>query len=252
MFNLKSLFSAHNALRSHRNAREASAQPKDERAGRTGWKGLTITLSVGGVLASGIGLVVLLAWVFFFGIIVGRGYNPETTVPGAALLAKIDPDPAEETPESTILSAEELTFFRELKQPEGAAAPAHPVAKPQAQVRPPANGASAQPVQQAARETVPPQTSKKAGSVADERMQDFVFQVATYKSPEPAEALRERLEGLGMRTRLSNEKTSSGKSRWYRVHVLFRGTEEAAAGIKADLAAIGIHDALIISRKPVR
>ena len=247
MFNLKSLFSGRNALRPHRGAREASAQPKGEPAGHAGWKGLTITLSVGGVLASGIGLIVLLAWVFFFGIIVGRGYNPETTVPGAALLTQIDPDPAAETPESAILSAEELTFFRELKQPEGAAAHS----TPQVQAAPSVSSTPAPAASPADRETAP-QPKKKDSGADSAKMQDFVFQVATYKSPEPAEALRERLEGLGMRTRLSSEKTSSGKSRWYRVHVLLRGTEEAAASIKADLAAIGIHDALIISRKPAR
>ena len=247
MFNLKSLFSTHNALRPRRATRETPVQTKGEPGARPGWKGLTITLSVGGVLASGIGLVVLLAWVFFFGIIVGRGYNPETTVPGAALLTQIEQNPTAETSESAILSAEELTFFRELKQPEGGA-PATPAT--QATVKPSSAEASpATAARPAARETV----SQKADSVTDNaKMLDFVFQVATYKSPEPAEALRERLEGLGMRTRLSSEKTSSGKSRWYRVNVLLRGTEEAAAGIKADLAAIGIHDALIISRKPAR
>ncbi|HIU17820.1 MAG TPA: SPOR domain-containing protein [Candidatus Avidesulfovibrio excrementigallinarum] len=250
MFNLKSLFSAHNALRPRRATRETPVQPKGEPSARTGWKGLTITLSVGGVLASGIGLIVLLAWVFFFGIIVGRGYNPETTVPGAALLAQIEPDPSAEESESAILRAEELTFFRDLKQPEGAAS-ASPPAAPQAQAsaKPSGETTSAATARQTVRETAPQKVDSAANSAP---LLDFVFQVATYKSPEPAEALRERLEALGMRTRLSSEKTSSGKSRWYRVNVLLRGTEEAAAGIKADLAAIGIHDALIISRKPAR
>ena len=250
MFNLKSLFSAHNALRPRRATRETSASAKDDLAGRTGWKGLTITLSVGGVLASGIGLIVLLAWVFFFGIIVGRGYNPETTVPGAALLTQADSDPAAEASDSAILRAEELTFFRDLKQPEGEAQ-VRPSPTPQVQtaVKPSTGGVPASTVRPAVRES----EAQKVQHAADNaKVLDFVFQVATYKSPEPAEALRERLEGLGMRTRLSSEKTSSGKSRWYRVNVLLRGTDEAAAGIKAELAAIGIHDALIVSRKPVR
>lgn len=195
----------------------------------------TITLSFSGLITSGIIMIIAIGWIFAFGVIVGRGYNPEKKLPELARLLP-PPEGAQEPAKAQgILKPEELTFMTDLKQGGGApAAPAKPEAKP---ARPAA--------------TQPAAAPQPAPASADKAKYDFVFQAVAYKSRESADKLRERMEGEGLRTRMTIEKDKRGRPKWFRVQVLVRGTDADAAGVKGLLAKMGLKDATQISKKAV-
>lgn len=198
----------------------------------------TIQLSLSAIITSVIVLVIGLGWVFAFGVIVGRGYNPEKELPGMAVLL---PAPrSEAAPEPEILKPEELTFMNDLKQRPSVGADPGPQSAPHRPSRP----STAVP-------NVPASSAHAPAPGPDAEMQyDFVFQIVAYKNSGQADTLRERLEEQGMRTRMTIERNSAGKPKWYRVQVLFKGTEADAAGVKSRLAGMGLKDVIQASRKP--
>lgn len=197
----------------------------------------TITLSFSGLITSGIIMIIAIGWIFAFGVIVGRGYNPEKKLPE---LAKLLPPPEgvqEPAKAQGILKPEELTFMTDLKQSGAiAAAPAKPEVKG---ARPAASQPSAAP------------QPAPAPAPADKAKYDFVFQAVAYKNRESADKLRERMEGEGLRTRMTIEKDNRGRPKWFRVQVLVRGTDADAAEVKGLLAKMGLKDATQISKKAV-
>lgn len=75
-------------------------------------------------------------------------------------------------------------------------------------------------------------TPKPEASSADKAKYDFVFQAVAYKSKDSADKLRERMEGEGLRTRMTIEKDNKGRPR-FRVQVLVRGTDAGCLGRQA-------------------
>ena len=171
-------------------------------------------------------------------VIVGRGYNPEKKMPELARL--LPPPEGQDAPKEAkgILKPEELTFMTDLKQtqPAANAAPNKPEAK--------AAHPTAQPVAAA--------TPKPEAASADKAKYDFVFQAVAYKSKDSADKLRERMEGEGLRTRMTIEKNNKGRPKWFRVQVLVRGTDADASAAKQVLVKMGLKDATQVSKKPVR
>ena len=198
----------------------------------------TISLSFSGLITSGIITIIAIGWIFAFGVIVGRGYNPEKKMPELARL--LPPPEGQDAPKEAkgILKPEELTFMTDLKQtqPAANAAPNKPEAK--------AAHPTAQPVAAA--------TPKPEAASADKAKYDFVFQAVAYKSKDSADKLRERMEGEGLRTRMTIEKDNKGRPKWFRVQVLVRGTDADAAAAKQVLVKMGLKDATQVSKKPVR
>lgn len=83
--------------------------------------------------------------------------------------------------------------------------------------------------------------NRKAAS-ADKAKYDFVFQAVAYKSKDSADKLRERMEGEGLRTRMTIEKNNKGRPKWFRVQVLVRGTDADASAAKQVLVKMGLKD----------
>ena len=133
----------------------------------------TISLSFSGLITSGIITIIAIGWIFAFGVIVGRGYNPEKKMPELARL--LPPPEGQDAPKEAkgILKPEELTFMTDLKQtqPAANAAPNKPEAK--------AAHPTAQPVAAA--------TPKPEAASADKAKYDFVFQAVAYKSKDSLE-----------------------------------------------------------------
>ena len=113
----------------------------------------TISLSFSGLITSGIITIIAIGWIFAFGVIVGRGYNPEKKMPELARL--LPPPEGQDAPKEAkgILKPEELTFMTDLKQtqPAANAAPnkpeakaAHPTSQPVAAATPKPEAASAE------------------------------------------------------------------------------------------------------------
>ncbi len=195
----------------------------------------TLSLSFAGLVSSVIIIIIALGWTFTFGVIIGRGYNPEKQLPE---LAKLLPAPEEQpAEEQEILKPEELNFMTELKQQTPTAE------KPAA-----AQVAGKQPAPAVTESSQKEKTPSPSGMVRS----DYVFQVVAYKKRDQADRLREKMEGEGLRTRMSIEKDQKGRPKWYRVQVLLRGTEEDAAEAMEIVAGMGIKDPQLLSKKPVK
>ena len=194
----------------------------------------TISLSFSGLITSGIITIIAIGWIFAFGVIVGRGYNPEKKMPELARL--LPPPEGQDAPKEAkgILKPEELTFMTDLNQ-----------------AQPAANAAPNKPEVKAAQPAVAA-TPKPEAVSTDKAKYDFVFQAVAYKSRESADKLRERMDGDGLRTRMTIEKDKKGRPKWFRVQVLVRGTDADAAATKQILAKMGLKDATQVSKKPVR
>lgn len=73
-----------------------------------------LELSLTGMLGLGTVFLLGLVWVFIFGVLVGRGYQPEKAVPE---LAKIMPDaPAKKKADAEVIQPEQLTFLNKLRE----------------------------------------------------------------------------------------------------------------------------------------
>lgn len=200
-------------------------------------RSFTLELSMSALITACIVTIIAFGWVFAFGIIVGRGYSPEKQMP---TIAGLLPQPAaQDVPDPEILKAEDLTFMTDLKQKPGAAM--QPTRMGQNATQPVSAQVGLAGGGNATRPTSAPVQQP-------EGLFDFVLQVIAYKKSEQADNLRERLEGAGMRTRMSVEKVP-GKARWYRVQVLFRGTDADLSTVRERLAKMGIKDASVLSRK---
>ena len=123
------------------------------------------------------------------------------------------------------------------------------------QTQPAANAAPNKPEAKAAHPTAQPvaaATPKPGAASADKAKYDFVFQAVAYKSKDSADKLRERMEGEGLRTRMTIEKDNKGRPKWFRVQVLVRGTDADASAAKQVLVKMGLKNATQVSKKPVR
>lgn len=179
------------------------------------------------LVMAGVLTVVTLCFFFLFGLIIGRGSVPPPSSP--ALERLVPPENAasgEEAPER-ILPEEDLRFMTNLKSDTpGQSAAAKPAAEPA------------------------PTSKPGAAPSQDKGLYDFVLRVAAFKSEDQADALRAKLEGAGMRTRMVREKAQKGT--WYFVQVLYRGTKDNLEAMRGTLSDFGIRDSILASSDPVR
>ena len=173
--------------------------------------------------------LVTLSFFFLFGLIIGKGTVPP---PPQAELERILPTEENRTERTQeILPQEELRFMANLKADESATERQQPAAAP--------NGGRPE-----------PQKSENSVLADDSNLYDFVIRVAAFKSDEQADALRARLEGAGMRTRIKNEKAQKGT--WSFVLILFRGTEVKMNQMRETLPGFGLRDSIIVSKTAVQ
>ena len=231
---------------------DASDQPSPLR------RVFTIKLSLLSLV--GVSLVMLLGvgWIFAFGVIIGRGFEPEKKVP---VLGRLVPQATDQAPEDqTIIKAEDLTFFADLKtQPTlSTEQPSHRPAEskgPDAKHPEKTHGSTTAATGTGAASTAgtgngntPAAASPRAAETKVPRY-NFVFQVIAYKKAEQAEAFREKLENAGLRTRLQVEKDKHGSPRIYRIQVLLKGTDADADAVRATLLRQGVKDPTVSLRK---
>lgn len=204
----------------------------------------TLSLSFSGLITSGIVMIIAIGWIFAFGVIVGRGFNPEKKLPELARLLPAPEGPPAVEPQQPILKPEELTFMKDLKQP-GTATVAlgtkTDASKP---------GATPSVASGATNSAKPDAKPAEAKPDEDKPKFHFVIQAVAYKNREQADKLRARMKDEGLRTQMRIEKDSKGKPKWYRVQVLVRGTEADMATVRQTLARMGLKDTQIASKKP--
>ncbi len=190
-------------------------------------------------------MLVTLCFFFLFGIIVGRGYAPaHLSAEPEKLLPDGAPQSVAEAPEN-VLPPEDLRFMSHLR--DQATPPPLPVTQPATPaVSQPGAAATPRPNANVTQPQTPqnqPQAQPKG------EISDYVLQAAAFKVESQADALREKLEGVGVRTKLVKEKAEKGT--WYKVQVLFRGSPEKLEELRHTMSGKGIKDALVISKKAV-
>ncbi len=151
-----------------------------------------------------------------------------------------------------ILSAEELEFSRALRsdgqmRPRQQPPPAQ--ANPQAARQQKTGGTdgavagtipSVQPPESPFAPAVPPGVTPPPAA-----MHDYVFQVAALKGEDNVDALRQRLEGRGLRTRMKRE------GKLFLVLVMLRGDNQRAAEVTQTVESMHLGRPILVSRKPV-
>lgn len=213
-------------------------------------KELTLKLSFPGI--AGLCIVTLLgfAWIFAFGVIVGRGFEEKLPALNKMLSG---PDHTITAPHADeIIKAEDLTFHAELKD----TPPAKPAQNVPVQQAIAKSGSSSVPIDQPSSQPDKTQQTTAVQAAAEKNagttvQKDYVLQLIAYKSSEQADTFREKLEGDGLRTRLFREKDAKGKTVWYKVQVQLRGTEADLTALQGKLNKYGIKKPLVISSKVV-
>ena len=201
---------------------------------------LTFPLLLTAVIVGLIGV----SWVFMFGVIVGRGYNPDAKISelaGRVLHGRQAPVVLD--PPQAVLRPEELNFGPALRDKpfhNGTASMGLPAAPPPGAQ---ANSAGSPPA-------APLQAAQLAALSAPSGRFDFVYQAAVFREAGQADRLRERLEGEGVRTTLETSPTKDGKS-LYKVLAARRGTEEDAKQLLSILEGLRLGPPLLRSKKPV-
>lgn len=203
-----------------------------------------------GTLAAACFLVVTaIALAYVGGVMAGRAYSDCLMEKKAsAQVAQAAAGKAEENaPPSemqTILTPSELGFARALRStgtadeasatddvsPAVAPAVVSPAALEQGQASPSGPVVS------------PEETLEKPQAAT---MFDYVFQVAAFRDEDSVDALRQRLEGRGLRTRMQRE------GKLFFVQVLLRGTEASAAEVPVIMNELRLGKPLLLNRKPV-
>jgi hypothetical protein len=219
--------------------------PKLNKPGRT-WD---FSLSMPGMISAVGAGILALTFFFVMGILIGRGYRPEADVPplGEFMPGSEHGQLAEEQAKPTILTAEELEYPERLKaspdmimdtQPEPPAPPATKPAPTETTKPEPAQAAKP-----AATSAAKPESAKPAQEQSGEPVFDYVYQAASFRKVEMAQALADKLTAAGLRTTVDSGEANG--STWHRVHVLHHGTPASTADMKTILSRFKIDKPLL-------
>lgn len=236
----------------------AAPRKPDAKKKPPGKRSYTLNLGFSMLMTMLIVTILGACWIFMLGVMVGRGYNPDAkiaeVVPGIAPGSRL---PAAPEPATTALRPEELDFIPALRNKPRLSVQHNaglPVNSPGAGNRtaplstlpnPPEIQTAGATGQIAAPPSPPPPAAPKA------ELYDYVYQTATFNDPEQADKLREKLEGVGVRTRLEKTPAKSGKI-LYKVQALLRGNEEDNKDLLASLERFRLGPPLLRSKTPAK
>lgn len=216
-------------------------------------KSYDFSLSLPGMISAVGAGVLALTFFFVMGILIGRGYRPESDVPqlGQMMPSKehgalvIDPIPE-------VLTAEELDYPERLK-----ATPAKVMDDPTTEAT------------EGAKKIEKPKPEKKTDTAAKddkgpekpevftptpakpgEKVFNYIYQAASFKKADMAEALSAKLAASGLRTNIESGEAKGAT--WYRVQILHHGTPSSTAEMKAVLAQHGIKRPLLRKKTPAQ
>ncbi len=220
---------------------------KTKRTPKKTGKSHSFEFSTAGLVSLGLFGLMVLIWIFIFGVLVGRGYRPEVLIPQLSRVlpeakTQVEPPPPAEPMRYDVLTAEELDFHETLQSkplvppPGGSESPASRTAQP-----PPRTTATTPP----GTARVPAETQASAED-AGPRFR-FVYQVGSFKSPAQARVNQDLLRSRGLDASIS-QATVQGTS-WHRIEVAFSGTESEARAFRERLRSLGVSEAFLRSKK---
>lgn len=190
-------------------------------------------------------MVLIMAWAFILGILVGKGYQPESVITELRhKIPSLGKGPTVPVPSGPLLP-EELRFFETLQE---RATPAMPVAPPRALTAALTAKEAAQSIQPAPPKVqpAPEPTPSPIEHPAKPRF-EFVYQVAAFQTNAQALALQQRLADVGGTT--SVEVSVQDGRPWYRVLVTLRGSAADAEQLKSRLQAHGLTAPFLRAKK---
>lgn len=251
----------------------------------TGKKVYTFSLRLPELLGLTTIILVGFIWVFIFGLLVGRGYQPEEALPElkhimpdsnavatAEPLHKVKPAAAPITPvangkseatlehttqqpakpKQAVLKPEQLNFFEQLKAKENGEQVAATKSTSNKVVTRPSQKAASKPAQKTmpvATNSTSKATQKKATTSLDRETATFeyIYQVAASTDKSAAVKLRKALSSKGFTATLATAviKTTT----WYRINVHFVGSDKALSNFKQRLASAGHNKPLLKKKK---
>jgi cell division protein FtsN len=200
-------------------------------------KKIHFSLSWSGLISSGLLALVALVWAFILGVLVGRGYHPESVIPQVARLLPGQSEPApvpdKKVKDGQVLKPEELGFFESLQQETSS----EEARRPSGSSSGPREGRS----NQARAERKAPETSESSFR--------YVYQVAAFQSGDQARTLSSRLEEAGLSASVTSVRNEAGL--WYRVHVAFQGQPSDTSKLKEQLRKLGCPKPFLRSKTPL-
>lgn len=234
-----------------------SPQPREEKGGggppktdglpskraRLRDKKITLTLTLPQATFGLFFALFILVWVFIFGVMLGRGHNPEEVVPQLTEIMPPRHSPAEEPgeePITEVISPRDLKYHDSLKSKDSATVPRPTV--PQPTDRPQALPAPG-------KAPAPPAVKPGPGVTQTARGQDtfnYVYQVAAFNNTAGAQALQKKLQDDGLNARVTQSKSNG--TTWYRILVSFKGTPDDTSVLREKLAKHRI-SAIILREK---
>lgn len=191
-----------------------------------------------GMLGMGLVGTLVMAWAFILGILVGRGYHPESVIPEIGRI--VTPQLPVFSPPRTVLQPEELRFHETLQERGSQPAPLAP-----RRSDPPAPSVS-QPTRQAApsQEVTPAPSS--VPEPAGPRF-EFVYQVASFQTEPQARAVQQQIASVGLPAIVESGMVDGRQ--WYRVLVTVRGTQTEAEQARERLQGVGIANPFLRAKK---
>lgn len=211
---------------------------------------IVIALSATECITTFIALLIIMSFIFLFGIIIGKGTLP--TYEKAEQEQILSQNHIINTIE--VLPQEELKFMTNLKQEiptEGDDTNQEKGSSPQ--ISPTEGSTKAKILEQTSAAHVANTNTEKTAKVlsgSNTQLYDFNIRAAAFRAEDQADTLRAQLEGQGYRTRLITENSSNGK--WFFVHVLIRGTEQRLLEAKKEFEKFAIKDSIVKEKTLVK
>nr|WP_287412055.1 SPOR domain-containing protein [Pseudodesulfovibrio sp.] len=204
-----------------------------------------LSLSLPGMISAVGAGVLALTFFFIMGILIGRGYRPEADVPPLEqIMPSSEHGQAEEQAKPKVLKLEELEYADRLSAPTQQVMD-QPAVKPK-----PVKPTVKKPEVKVEVSSVKPEVFDPTAVKPGDPVFDYIYQVASFKKAEMADALRDKLVASGLRAQVASGEAKG--STWHRVQVLYHGSPASTDEMKAVLAKHGIKKPLLKKKTPAQ
>lgn len=192
---------------------------------RTEKRKITMRFSSTSLVTFFVLLIAAMVTAYILGVMAGRERPEKAAAQPVAEEKGRLPEPQPDA----ILQAHELEFTQALRGESPKPAPPKPEPEPVVQSEP----------------VSPPAEQPKSAAPEQDGINDYIFQVAALKDEQAVDNLRQKLEGMGLRTRMER----SGKV--YAVMVFFRGDSTRVTELNEIASRLRLGAPLLRSKKPV-
>jgi len=203
-------------------------------------KKFNLSLSVPGLIFSSVFLLLVLVWAFILGVIVGRGYHPQSIMNSGErrTTSQKQGNKTLSSRENKVLKPEELGFYDSLQE------------KAESDSASEKDSTRVAKEKQSARNDVSGSRKESLGS-KEKRPRKFVYtyQVGAFREKSTADRLRRKINRAGFDTIL--KKVHKDNKIWYRTFVTFKGSPKDTRLFKERLAHLGFENFFLHKKEPL-